>query len=282
MNYGMNMLLWTDDCTGPQWPPLFERLKAMGFDSVEIPILSVDLKKLSELARTLDGLGLGRTGATCLTLERNLISEDPKERAAGVLHLKRVIEACQAMKIKLLIGPFYAALGVFSGKPPSPQEWAWAAEGLSEASEFAAQAGVTLAAEYLNRFEIYLVNTAADAARLVRAVNHPNFRMMYDTFHANIEEKNIAEALESCRDVLVHVHVSENDRSTPGRGAVNWKETWAGLKRIRYPGMLVIEAFGQGLPGLAAATKIWRRMFEEEETLARDGLAFMKKSWEGP
>jgi len=154
-------------------------------------------------------------------------------------------------------------------------------EGLREAADHAAQAGVTLAIEYLNRFEIYLLNCAADAARLVRDVNHPNLRMMYDTFHANIEEKNIAEALDACKDVMVHVHVSENDRSTPGKGGVNWAETWTGLKRINYQGMLVIEAFGQGLPGLAAATKIWRRMFVEEETLARDGLAFMKQSWEG-
>jgi D-psicose/D-tagatose/L-ribulose 3-epimerase len=280
MKYGMNMLLWTDDCTGPRFPPIFERLKGMGFDSVELPILSVDAKKLRAVARTLDGLGLERTGATCLTLERNLISEDRKLRAAGVAHLKNVIDACQAMGITLLIGPFYAALGVFSGKPPSPQEWAWATEGLSEAAEYAERAGVTLAIEYLNRFEIYLVNCAADAARLVRDVDHPNFKMMYDTFHANIEEKNIGGALEASKDVLVHVHVSENDRSTPGKGGVNWKETWEGLKGIDYKGMLVIEAFGQGLPGLAAATKIWRRMFVDEDQLAREGLAFMKKSWE--
>jgi D-psicose/D-tagatose/L-ribulose 3-epimerase len=280
MKYGMNMLLWTDDCSGPRIPPIFERLKGMGFDSVELPILNVDLKKLRAVARTLDGLGLARTGATCLSPERNLISEDRKERAAGVAHLKSVIDACQAMGITLLIGPFYAALGVFSGKPATPQEWAWAVEGLREASEHAARAGVTLAIEYLNRFEIYLVNCAADAARLVREVRHPNFRMMYDTFHANIEEKSIPEALETCKDVMVHVHVSENDRSTPGKGGVNWKETWAGLKRIHYPGMLVIEAFGQGLPGLAAATKIWRRMFEDEDQVAREGLAFMKASWE--
>ncbi len=280
MKYGMNMLLWTDDCTGPQFPPLFERLKGMGFDSVEIPILSVDAKKLRNVARTLDGLGLARTGATCLSPERNLISEDRPQRAAGVAHLKNVIAACQAMGISLLIGPFYAALGVFSGKPATAQEWAWAVEGLREASEHAARADVTLAIEYLNRFEIYLLNCASDAARLVRDVEHPNFRMMYDTFHANIEEKSIAGALESCKDVVVHVHVSENDRSTPGKGGVNWKETWAGLKRIEYRGQLVIEAFGQGLPGLAAATKIWRRMFVEEEQLAREGLAFMKESWE--
>ena len=83
MKYGMNMLLWTDDCTGQKFPAIFERLKGMGFDAVEIPILNVDSKKLRALARTLDGLGLARSGATCLTAERNLISEDRKQRAAG-------------------------------------------------------------------------------------------------------------------------------------------------------------------------------------------------------
>jgi D-psicose/D-tagatose/L-ribulose 3-epimerase len=280
MKYGMNMLLWTDDCTGPRFPPIFERLKKMGFDSVELPLLSIDARKLATVTRTLDGLGLARTGATCLTPERNLISEDRKARNAGVAHLKSVIDACQAMKMPLLVGPLYAALGVFSGHPPTAQEWAWAVEGLREAAEHARQAGVTLVAEYLNRFEIYLLNCAADAVRLVKDVDHPNFRMMYDTFHANIEEKNITQALEISKEVMVHVHVSENDRSTPGKGGVNWKETWSGLQKIDYQGMLVIEAFGQGLPGLAAATKIWRRMFEDEEKLACEGLAFMKKNWE--
>jgi D-psicose/D-tagatose/L-ribulose 3-epimerase len=280
VKYGMNMLLWTDDCTGPKYPAIFERLKSMGYDSVEIPILNPDPRKLAALAKTLDGLGLERTGATCLAPERNLIGESRKERAAGVDHLKRVIDACRAMKIKLLVGPIYAALGVFSGKPASPREWAWAVEGLREAADHAAAAGVTLVAEYLNRFEIYLLNCAEDAVRLVRDVDRPSFRMMYDTFHANIEEKSIPAALDACKDVMVHVHVSENDRSTPGKGGVNWRETWTGLKKIRYGSMLVVEAFGQGLPGLAAATKIWRRMFETEEKLAQDALAFMKRSWE--
>jgi D-psicose/D-tagatose/L-ribulose 3-epimerase len=247
---------------------------------VEIPILNVDPKRLRDVARTLDGLGLARTGATCLTPERNLISEDRRQRAAGVTHLKNVVDACQAMGISLLIGPFYAALGVFSGKPATAQEWAWAVEGLREASEHAARAGVTLGIEYLNRFEIYLLNCAADAARLVRDVKHPNFRMMYDTFHANIEEKNIAGALESCKDVLVHVHVSENDRSTPGQGGVNWKETWAGLKRVGYQGHARHRGLRPGPARPRRATKIWRRMFVEEEQLAREGLAFMKTSWE--
>jgi D-psicose/D-tagatose/L-ribulose 3-epimerase len=281
MKYGMNMLLWTGDVTGPEFPALFGRLKKMGFDSIEVPIFDPDVAKLTQVAKTLDGLGLDRTAVTCLNADTNLIGTDPIQRAAGVAHLKKVVDCCQAMGVKKLVGPIYAALGVFSGKGPTAQEWAWAVEGLREAAEYAKKADVTLVAEYLNRFEIYLINCSADAARLVKDVKHPNFKMMYDTFHANIEEKSITKALESCKDVVVHVHISENDRSTPGKGGVNWEESFKGLKKIKYSGMLVIEAFGQGLPALAAATKIWRRMFEDEEKLAKEGLAFMKKMWGG-
>ena len=280
MKYGMNMLLLSGDCTGPKFPALFERLKKTGFYHVEVPIFDTNVKKLSALAKKLDGLGLTRSAVTCLNADNNLIGTNPKQRKAGVKHLKAVIDCCQAMGVKKLVGPLYAALGVFSGKGPTKQELKWSAEGLREAADHAKQAGVTLVLEFLNRFEIYLLNCAADAAKLVREINHPNVKMMYDTFHANIEEKNIAQALEVCKDVMVHVHISENDRSTPGKGGVNWAESWKGLKAIGYNELLVIEAFGQGLPALAAATKIWRRMFEDEEKLAADGLAFMKQSWE--
>jgi D-psicose/D-tagatose/L-ribulose 3-epimerase len=280
MKYGMNMLLWTGDVTGPKFPALFERLKKTGFDLVEVPIFDPNPKKLAAVAKKLDDIGLERSAVTCLTADTNLISEDKKQRAAGVKHLKAVIDCCQAMGVKKLVGPLYAALGVFSGKGPTKQELKWAAEGLREAADHAKQAGVTLVLEFLNRFEIYLLNCAEDAANLVRTIDHPNVKMMYDTFHANIEEKSIMQALESCKDVMVHVHISENDRSTPGKGGVNWAESWRALKSIGYKELLVIEAFGQGLPALAAATKIWRKMFPDEETLARDGLAFMKKSWE--
>jgi D-psicose/D-tagatose/L-ribulose 3-epimerase len=134
-----------------------------------------------------------------------------------------------------------------------------------------------LAVEYLNRFEIYLLNSAADDARFVKEVNHPNCRMMYDTFHANIEEKSPLEAIKTAAPHMIHVHISENDRSTPGVGNIPWGATFDALKQVNYNGWLVIEAFGLALPALVAATKIWRRMFESEEQLARDGLAFMKR-----
>jgi D-psicose/D-tagatose/L-ribulose 3-epimerase len=274
------MLLWSDDVFDPKYDSLFEKLKKFGFDSIEAPIMVPEPKKAAALGKRLDKIGLQRTAVTVLSVENNLIGADAKARKNGVNHLKGVLDCCQAMGAKLLVGPIYAALGVFSGKGPTKEEWTWAAEGLREAAEHGKKVGVTLAAEYLNRFEIYLLNTAADTARMVKDVNHPNFKMMYDTFHANIEEKNITEAVTGAAEHIVHIHISENDRSTPGKGGVNWKETFAALRKIKFNGSLTIEAFGQKLPALAAATKIWRRMFESEERLAEEGLAFMKSQWE--
>jgi D-psicose/D-tagatose/L-ribulose 3-epimerase len=281
VTYGMNMLLWTTDTTGDGFLPLFGRLKKMGFDSVEIPIFDTNVDKFAALGRELDKLGLARTAVTVISGDNSVISPDPAVRAKGVAHLKAAIDCANAAGATRIVGPIYGPLGVFSGAGPTKDEWNWSVACMKEAAEYAKGKGVTLVAEFLNRFEIYLLNCAADAARFARDVNHPNFKMMYDTFHANIEEKDIASAVDACKDVLVHVHISENDRSTPGKGQVKWKETFDALKKAKYEGALVIEAFGLSLPALAAATKIWRRMFGDEETLAREGLAFMKKMWGG-
>ena len=147
---------------------------------------------------------------------------------------------------------------------------------MQQVAEHAQSAGVMLGVEYLNRFETYLLNCAHDTVEFVKAVDHPNCRMMYDTFHANIEEKNIADAIRESAPYTVHVHISENDRSTPGTGNVDWNTTFDTLKEVGYDSWMMIEAFGLALPELAAATKIWRRMYDTEEQLARDGLEFMR------
>jgi D-psicose/D-tagatose/L-ribulose 3-epimerase len=167
-------------------------------------------------------------------------------------------------------------LGLFSGQGPTDDEWKWGVESMQEVAEYAGQTDVTLGIECLNRFECYLLNTHADSARFVNNVGHPHCRVMYDTFHAHIEEKDIPDSLRACADLLCHVHISENDRSTPGQGSVRWQETFDTLREIGYDGWLMIEAFGLALPELVAATKIWRRMYQSEEQLAGDGLAFMK------
>jgi len=276
MKFGMNLLLWTGDLSDDILPTL-EMLKKLGYDGVEIPIFAPDEKKFGQWGKRLDELGLKCTAVTIRLEADNPISPDPKVRAAGIAATKATLDSCQAAGVETLVGPYHSALGLFSGAGPTADEWKWGVEGMQQVAEYAGQAGVMLGVEPLNRFETYLLNCSADGARFVREVGHPNCRLMYDTFHSNIEEKSISAAVKSCADVLVHVHISENDRSTPGAGGVKWDETFDALKSAGYDGWMTVEAFGLALPEIAAATKIWRRMYQSEEQLARDALAFMKQ-----
>ncbi|HID20959.1 MAG TPA: sugar phosphate isomerase/epimerase [Planctomycetaceae bacterium] len=280
MKYGMNLLLWTGDVDDSHLP-ILEQLKQWGYDGVELPIFNFDTAKFESLGRKLDELGLGRSAVTVCTGDANPIAESPSVRQAAVDRLKQAIDCCQAAGSSMLCGPIHSALGEFTGRGPTPEEWQRGQETLAQVADYAQQADVTLVIEYLNRFECYFLNCAEDCVRFVREIGHPNVKMMYDTFHANIEEKNPAQAIRTCSDQLVHVHISENDRSTPGEGGVDWDATFNTLKEIDYDGWLVVEAFGLALPDLAAATKIWRRMFPSEDHLAKNALAFMKSRWEG-
>ncbi len=276
MKFGMNLLLWSGDLTDAMLPVL-EELKRMGYDGVELPIFDPDAKKFAQWGKRLDEIGLARTAVTIRGPADNPISPDAKIRSAGVEAMKRTLECCRVSGAETLCGPYHSAIGEFTGQGPTADEWKWGVESMRKHAEIAAAAGVMLGVEYLNRFECYFLNTAADTVRFVKDVDHPSCRMMYDSFHANIEEKGVAEAIHTCAPYTVHVHISENDRSTPGQGHIAWSETFAALKQTGYDGWMVIEAFGLALPELAAATKIWRRMYQSELQLARDGLAFMKK-----
>jgi D-psicose/D-tagatose/L-ribulose 3-epimerase len=277
---GINLLLWTDEPTREEFLPLYERLARIGFDGLELPIFGGEPERFRALGGRLAELGLARTATAVCPPEADPIHPDVAVRRAALAHLARAIDCCEAAGAELLGGPLYAAIGKFSGKPPTEQEWEASVDVLQAAADYAARAGVTLVFEFLNRFEIYLLNDTAQTARYARCVARPNVGVHYDTFHANIEEKDPALALESAGAAIRHVHVSENDRSTPGSGQVRWDETFTALRRIGYDGWLTIEAFGAALPSLAAATRIWRRMFVDEEVLAREGLAFTKRAWE--
>jgi D-psicose/D-tagatose/L-ribulose 3-epimerase len=280
MKFGMNMLLWTSDVTEEHFP-LLDKIKSWGYDGVELPIFEMDAAKFAKLGKRLDATGLGRTAVTVCTDAENPISPDPLIRDAALARLKKAIDMCAASGATHLCGPIHSALGTFTGDGPTGDEWKWGLDTLIKAADYAKLHKITLVVEYLNRFECYFLTNAADDAKFCREANHPNLKMMYDTFHANIEEKNIAAAMQSCWDQVVHVHISENDRSTPGEGHVDWETTFQMLKTLRYDGWLTVEAFGLALPALAAATKIWRRMFPSEEYLAQHALAFMKRMMAG-
>ncbi len=279
MKFGMNLFLWTDDPTQEALLPLYERLAAMGFDGVELPIFDATPEAFAELGRRLGEMGLERTAVTVRNAEEDPISPDPAVRAAALDATKRAIDCCEAAGARLLGGPLYAAIGEFSGSGPTDEEWARSVAVMRDAADYAARVDVSLSLEFLNRFEIYLLNTAADTARFAREVDRGNLGVHYDTFHANLEEKDVATAINACADRLTHVHISENDRGTPGHGQVRWAESFEALAGAGYDGWLTIEAFGQALPSLAAATKIWRPLFDDPEQLASDGLAFMRDQW---
>ena len=275
MKYGMNLLLWSGELNDGLLPTL-EKIKAMGFDGVEIPIFNLGLD-YAAWGKRLDALGLERTGVTVRTPDDNPISPDAAIRRKGVELNKQTLDCCAAAGVQTIVGPYHSALGYFTGAGRTNDEWNWGIESMRATAEYAGKVGVMLGVEPLNRFEVYFLNSQADAAEFCRQVNHPNCRMMYDTFHSNIEEKNIAKAIYEIKDMLCHVHISENDRSTPGKGSIRWKENFDALHSIGYDGWMVIEAFGLALPELAAATKIWRRMFDTELQLAEEGLKFMKE-----
>jgi D-psicose/D-tagatose/L-ribulose 3-epimerase len=273
---GMNLLLWTTHVT-EQHDAILDQIKELGFDAVEVPIFdTADLAPFERLGKRIKALGLGATAVTVMGAEANPISPDRKIRDAAVAHLDRVMECGQAFGCEVLCGPIHSAIGVFSNEAPTEDEFKCGVETLQRAAEKAQARGIRMAVEYLNRFEIYFLTTAAQTARFVRAVNHPSCKMMFDSFHAHIEEKDQARAIASCAAETIHVHVSENDRGIPGTGQVHWDDFFQELAQSGYDGYLTIEAFGRALPALAAATRVWRDLFPDPMGLCREGLAFIQ------
>jgi len=279
MKVGMNLLLWTAFVTEEHFP-ILEKIKKTGYDGVEIPLFDGDAEHYKKIKKELDNLGLGCTAVTVVNAETNPISPDASIRKAGLERIKWALDMTSVMGGDLLAGPYHSALGVFSGQPPTADERKRAVEVLTQAADHAQKVKVKIAIEYLNRFDCYFLTNALDAKNLVREINHPYFGTMYDTFHANIEEKNISQAIASMEDTYIHVHISENDRGTPGSGHVHWDETFKALRKAKYDGWLTIEAFGRALPDLAAATKIWRDMFPSPEDVYGNGFKFIKEKWE--
>jgi D-psicose/D-tagatose/L-ribulose 3-epimerase len=278
MKIGMNLLLWTGHVTDADFPTI-AKLKAAGFDGVELPLFDGTADHYRKVRAELDKQGLACSTVTIMNPDANPISPDAAIRQKAVERLKWAVEMNQILGSVALCGPFHSPLGVFSGTGPTADEKGRAADVLRKGAEFAEQAKLTLAIEYLNRFECYFLTTAADAKELVQAVNHPYFRCMYDTFHAHIEEKSQASAITTVKDVFAHVHISENDRGTPGTGQVRWDEAFAALKKTGYDGWLVIEAFGRALPDLAAATRVWRDLFPSPDEVYTKGIAFIRQKW---
>ena len=277
MPLGFNLLLWTTHVTDEHWPTI-EALAKAGYDGVEVPVFEGDPEDYRAIGQRLSDLGLRSTTVGVIG-DGNPIAEDGGLRKRGRANLSWLVECSQALGAEVLCGPFHQPLAEFTGAGPTEGEFERCVEAHRAMAEEAGS--LTLAVEPLNRFECYFLNTASQAARLVEAVDRANYGYLYDTFHFNIEEKDPVEAIGATARAISHVHISENDRGTPGRGHIDFAPVFERLRANGYDGWLVVEAFGQALPDLAAATKVWRPFFGSEREVYEEGLKLMREGWNG-
>lgn len=278
MRVGINLHLWTTFIDESHYP-LLETLKSAGYEGVEVPVRFGTSLDYQAVGKYLDSLELGRTATLSLGADHNLISQDPEIRQNGLNELKRRIDLTAALGGEVIAGPFQCAPGVFTGQPPTLDEFRWSAEALRTAAEYAAQFDIVLTPEAVNRFACYLTNTMKDLDRLVSMVDHPNVQMLYDTHHAHIEEKDVASVISRHAQKIRHVQVSENDRGTPGSGQVRWHETFHALKESGYDHWLTIEAFGRYNEVFAPGVHAWRNYQTTQEEIYRNGIRFIREMW---
>ncbi len=271
---GFNLLAWSAPIS-EKMHPIAERLKKIGYDGVECFIDYQDVSAYRQFGQHLGQLGLQSTCVMTLSPDENPVSESASVREQALTRLKEAIDRAQAMNATVICGPFHSAFAHFSRQEPQPDEYARAAEVLHAAGEYAQQAGIILTPEALNRFECYLCNTMAQLSELVRRTDHPNVRAMFDTHHANMEEKRFPDAIRTIAPVLAHVHISENDRGTPGDGHIPWDDTFRTLAEINYSGWMTIEAFTRNDVDFANAINVWRE-YNDPWDIAEKGFTFIK------
>lgn len=278
MKIGINFMIWGGEIT-PKDEGTLARIKEWGYDGVEIPLVTESAFNVGWLAKALERVGLECTTSTALPQGASLL--DPDQRTKGIDWLIRCIEATAELGGSVCCGPLYSPVGELSGKRRTEEEWASCIEALALLGENARTSGVVLAVEPINRFETYFLNTAADGVKLVEAVNSSHVHLLLDTFHMNIEEKSVTDALIQAMPQIAHIHFSENHRGPIGRGHIDWKSVWQTLVQAGYGEWVVVESFGGHIPELAKAASIWRDLADSPEAFAQESIEVLRSLSEG-
>lgn len=264
-----------------EWHDCLVRAKAAGAEILEAsaPRLSVmtehDRRAIADHARE---LGLSLTLATALAIEADISSMNEKTHRAGIDSLLRDVDLAVAIGART-IG------GILTGPSKHfPKDIEYEREkflensvrGLSEVGKIASCANVTIAVEVANRFETPLVNTAAEALKVVEAINQPSVGIHLDTFHMNIEEDDPADAVRLAGKHLVHFHVCENNRKLPGQAHICWEAIFSALQEIEYDGNIVIESLPGPYGSIAARLNIWRALSNDIDRELAASIVFLK------
>jgi D-psicose/D-tagatose/L-ribulose 3-epimerase len=272
---GINTMVWTGSFSASNLA-LLDTIRAAGFEVAELGIFDFPALDCRAVRSALEQNGLACTATSALPEDMSLLDADAQVRQRTVEWLRRAVGTVAQAGASVLAGPFYAPVGLLTGRRRTADEWGYAVDGLRKAGELIAGSGVRLAIEPLNRFETYFLNTAADAQRLYREIGHPSVGVLFDTFHANVEEKDIPAALQSLGPALYHVHLSENDRGVPGTGHVPFHAVFDTLRSMDYAGAAVVESFATTIPEIARAAAIWRELYPSSDRFAVDSMAFLR------
>jgi D-psicose/D-tagatose/L-ribulose 3-epimerase len=274
MKIGVSAFAWTTQLN-PTHLKLFPSLREHGIEGFEIPMFDpadLDTKALRQAFAASD---LECTVCAILPAGINPIGGDAMERKRATAHLERCIEVAAETGAHRIGGPVYAPIGYLPGRRRTPDEWRWAVECIQGLGDVLHRNDMSLAIEPVNRSETFFMNSAFEASAFCDAVAHPRVGVLIDTFHANIEEKNIAAAVRSAGPRLAHLHASENDRGLLGSGHVDFPAIVAALKDIRYDGYLMIEGFGYSAAEKNSLGALWGDLNVTPEDIAFQGATYL-------
>jgi D-psicose/D-tagatose/L-ribulose 3-epimerase len=243
----------------------------MGFDIIEICVedpATIDASRINEALKEND---LAATVCGAFGPDRDASSEDKNVRANAAKYLEACIDAALELGSPFVAGPMYSAVGKtrLLSRDERVKQWSLAVETLKPVADYAGQRGVQLAIEPLNRFETDFINTVEQGLDFLGRIDAPNVGFLLDTFHMNIEEKDIPGAIRNAGSKVFHFHSCENDRGTPGTGHVEWKEVVSALHDINYQGPVVIEAFTTEITEIARAVSLWREACDQLNAVRR-------------
>lgn len=275
---GASTWLWTSPFA-PKDAAILKNIARLGFDAVELPIEDPALVDTATLAPVLRDPGLKPHVCGAFGTGRDLTSEDPAERAATRTYLDRWFGIAATLGAGFVCGPMYARSGKAGQLPEDKRkrEWDLAVTERRVVCKSAANHGLGIAIEPINRFETDMVNTVDDALHMIREIGHPAAKVMIDTFHMTIGETNLGDTIRRAGEDLVHVQVSENHRGVTGTGPTPWKDFRDALRDIGYTGSVVIESFTPDNRDLASAACIWKRFTATQDEFASRGLSFLKR-----
>ncbi|GAA4323162.1 sugar phosphate isomerase/epimerase [Mucilaginibacter gynuensis] len=251
----------------------------MGYDVVEIPVEDPALIDTALIKKALKENDLKAVICGAFGPERDLTHDDTAYHQKAFNYIEACLEICNQLDVPFFAGPMYSAVGKARLASPEQRkiEWGRAVENLTVVCNMAKTRGLKLGIEPLNRFESDMINTAADALRLIGDINHPAANIALDGFHMSIEEPDVEAAIIAAGDKLIHLQVSENYRGTPGTGQTNWAAYKAGLQQIGYKGIISIESFTPEVKELAGAVCIWKPLAASQDEFANNGLRFLKE-----